>query len=551
MPKSGRTWVSLSANKFNWVTLSVLTAAFFLKGVLYRWMTAMDSALNAGQVAAAYLAVAAAAFLLAAVVWLPRRWPTVVLLVLSDLWLLAGVWYYRTNLLWLTWGAVRTITELNGFAMSITVYLSWMQLLFPLLTALAITVLYLLPHQSATRREWWISMVGAMSLFLLATLLRMLNPLSEEQRMADFRAEEHFFITTHSPLTQAGLVVQGAWRDGLSLWSASRPFTPEEQTIMDSVYRAPATPSLPQGHLVYILAESFETWALQAQDIHGEAVCPSLTAYLASHPVLYVPHVRTQQKYGRSGDGQLITQTGLLPISNGVACTQYGHNTYPNLAHFYEDGVVLNPYFYNVWNQKTVTPSYGFRRMRKARTPNNETDSIILDRTHQCLAQAIVPTAVLALTINTHAPFQTRRDNIELSDSYTAIEQDYLRSVHYLDRQIGRFLAWSDTASNMQNATIVITADHNHFPQQGEQGLCPFILATPGLTSSITFPEALQMDLFPTVLHAIGQTDYTWRGFGVDLLAPDANYLLAARPVSAQQAYQLSDKLIRNNYFAK
>lgn len=532
------------------MTQSVVTAALFLKSVLYRWMTAMDAALNAGQVAAAYLAVAAAAFLLAMVVWLPRRWPTVIVLVITDLWLLAGVWYYRANLLWLTWGAVRTITELNGFAGSIAVYLSWTQLLFPFLTALALMALYLLPHHAVTWRAWLTGLGAVLSLCLLSVVARVLNPLSEERRLQTFRAEEDFFITTHSPLTQAGLVLYDAFQDGLFQWSASRPFTPAEQAIMDTVCHAPEAPNAPQGHLVYILVESLETWALQAQDLHGAPVCPHLTDYIATHPVLFVPHVHSQEKYGRSGDGQLITQTGLLPISNGVACIQYGRNTYPNLAHFYADGIVLNPYFVNVWNQSAVTTSYGFQRVTRARTPGNETDSVIMEKTRQYLSDATVPTAVLALTINTHAPFRTRRDSLDLSDRYSMVEKDYLRSAHYMDRQVGRFLAWADTAVTMRKATIVITADHNHFPEQGEQGLCPFILRTPCITTSETIDEAMQMDLFPTVLHAINQTNYAWRGFGIDLLSRDANLDLSERPISPQQAYELSDKLIRNNYFA-
>ena len=59
------------------------------------------------------------------------------------------------------------------------------------------------------------------------------------------------------------------------------------------------------------------------------------------------------------------------------------------------------------------------------------------------------------------------------------------------------------------------------------------------------------MDLFPTVLHAIGQMNYAWRGFGIDLLSPDANIYLSKRPIAPQEAYKLSDKLIRNDYFAQ
>jgi len=274
--------------------------------------------------------------------------------------------------------------------------------------------------------------------------------------------------------------------------------------------------------------------------------------YAESHPTLYVPAVESQQKYGRSGDGQLITQTGLLPLSSGVACRQYGDNVYPNLAHFYPNGVVLNPYHVPVWNQRVVTYSYGFRHLFSPRMLVNLSDSVIMERTRSRLTKARVPTMVLTLTIDTHTPFRSHRDSVEFEPGrYSSSEIDYLRSISYTDRHIGYFLAWADTAAVMRNATIVITADHNQFPRVKGHGLCPLIIRSPRITQSVRYQDCLQMDIFPTVLHAIGQSDYAWRGFGVDLLDAQAEELLANRPIAAKEAYDLSDKLIRTNYFAR
>lgn len=533
-----------------WITLSVLAAALFFKSVYYRQVTGMD-ALNAGQLLTAYLSVAAAAVGLAMVAWFPRRWPAITLLVVTDLWFVAGIWYYKANHLWLNWSAARTVTELQGFESSVLAYMEWSQLLLPLTTLIAIGLLSVLPSVRVGKRQ--IGMVCAMVavLYAASVLGRRLWPLSELEQQTSMKAEEHYFLKTHSPLMQAGWIICEAVQEGMLQWKATRPFSAREQTIMDTVWRHEQPQTTPQGHLVFILVESLETWALEATDIEGRKIGSSLLSYVTSHPVLYVPEVETQQKYGRSGDGQLITQTGLLPLSSGVACRQYGENVYPNLAHFYEDGAVFNPYHIPVWNQKVVTYSYGFKHLKNPRMLFNQSDKEVLHRAIQYLTDASEPTMALVLTIDTHTPFRSHRDSVKLTEDYTVTEKDYLCSVHYTDRHIGHFLAWADTAACMRQATIVITADHNHFPRENDRGLCPLIIRSPQITESVTLPSALQMDIFPTVLYAIDQANYAWQGFGVNLLDPHAEYLLNHRSVSAKEAYLLSDKLIRSNFFAQ
>ena len=541
----------IHSNRNTWITLSILAAALFVKSIYFRQMTDLD-ALAWGPMVAAYLSVAAVSVALAMIAWIPRRWPSVVLLVVTDLWFIAGIWYYAANNLWVNWAAVQTLTELKGFESSIMAYLAWSQLILPLTTLIALAAMHILPLPRVTKRHLWGAAVIATALYLGAVVGWLLCPLNQDTKNRAMRAEENYLIRTHSPLLQIGRIGYDALLENRYKRNAKRPFTSREREIMDAVCRDSVAPSVPEGHLVYILVESLETWALEARDINGTRVGAHLLDYAESHPTLYVPAVESQQKYGRSGDGQLITQTGLLPLSSGVACRQYGKNVYPNLAHFYPFGVVLNPYHIPVWNQKVVTYSYGFKQLYSPRVLVNLSDSVVIDRTIGRLRRARRPIMILALTIDTHTPFHSHRDSVVFEEGkYSVSETDYLRSVHYTDRHIGRFLAWADTARVMQNATIVITADHNQFPREKGHGLCPLIIRSPRITQSVRYEKCLQMDIFPTVLHAINQTDYMWRGFGVDLLDEQAEEQLTHRPISAREAYDLSDKLIRTNFFAR
>ena len=552
MTMHGDSWGHTNVNKHACITLSLLAAALFLKCVILRRCTGADDILDAGQLCSAYLSIGAAVLGAGMIAWLPRRLYAILFLILTDLWFIALIWYYAANNAWLNAQAVFSISELRGFESSILASLAWPQLLLPLTTFLAAYLLVVIPaRKPATSLRVLAANVGTIIiLWLFATIGRAYFPQSEENKMQSFHAERNFYIAIHSPLAHLAMIGKEIAQDSFFRWNALLPFSEREKTILADIHRQEQSPNEPQGHLVYILVESLESWPLETYDDYGRDICPYLNAYINSRPRLYVKEIETQQVYGRSGDGQLITQTGLLPLSSGIACRQFGENTYPNLAHFYANSAVLNPYFIPVWNQEVVTSSYGFQRLISPRRFLNENDSILLSRTQHFLSQAKAPAMALVLTIDTHTPFRTRQDTATLDDHYTETEKAYLRSVRYTDRQIGAFLQWADTAAVMQNATVVITADHNHFERRDGKGLCPFILVSPCITQSVSYLNALQMDIFPTVLHAIGQSNYAWRGLGVDLLDADAPAMLRHRPVSAREAYALSDKLIRMNYFA-
>lgn len=55
-----------------------------------------------------------------------------------------------------------------------------------------------------------------------------------------------------------------------------------------------------------------------------------------------------------------------------------------------------------------------------------------------------------------------------------------------------------------------------------------------------------QMDVYPTIMHCIGADDYYWKGFGVNLIDSVARN---KRLIAEEEAYSLSDKIIRCDYF--
>ncbi|MBR1716670.1 MAG: sulfatase-like hydrolase/transferase [Paludibacteraceae bacterium] len=560
-----------------WARFALVVVLLAAKAFLFDRIVALDMYVSP---ALAYFKWAAAVILALTVMWTPKRWPVFVLLGVTDLWIIAQIIYYRVNHLFMTWHLFTLAGNMEGFWSSIIPYCDAQLLLFPLLTcAAAVCFLW----ESAPFR-WWETLIGLVigaTISLSGSYLRWyyhkpfingapftwewINPCSIPQAffvdVSENERKATHYIHHRSILAYPLYMVADCIR-----YYAERSKPAElneaEQAELAKLVTPQLPPAEPQGHLVILLLESFESWVLDAVDKNGEPVCPAMKEYISSHPVLYARDVLSQIQYGMSGDGQLIVNTGLYPTSEGVACIDYDYCTYPNLAHFYPRSAIVNP-CRNVWNQRRMTSVYGYRELIEPDTDYRFawTDSVVMDRMIQTLDTASAPCCLMGITINGHLPFDSYQDPIELPDTIPAIIQSYLRTAHFTDRQVGRFLAWADTAKAMRNSTIAITGDHRIFrssmsdevrdyglranlPFGTEEAGCPLILVTPEVDSTIIIPHAKQGDIFPTLLHAVGQSHYFWKGMGHDLIA---------QPCDADDHYalrsSLSDKLIRSNWF--
>lgn len=527
-----------------------------------------------------YFKWAAAAILAITVMWTPKRWPVFTLLGITDLWIIAQIIYYRVNHLFITWHLLSLTGNMEGFWSSIIPYCDASLLLFPLLTcAAALCFLW-----EAAPFRWWetlIALIAGVMLSFTGSVLRWhyhkpyingapftwewVNPCSVPQAffvdVSENERKATHYIHHRSVLAYPLYMVADCIQCYADRTTPAE-LTADEQAELTKLVSPPLSPAEPQGHLVILLLESFESWVLDAEDANGNPVCPAMKAYIGSQPVLYARDATTQIGYGMSGDGQMIINTGLYPTQEGIACIDYDYCTYPNLAHFYPRSAIINP-CRNTWNQRRVTPVYGYQELIEPDTDYRFAwnDSIVIDKLIQTLDTVSAPCCAMGITINGHLPFDSSPDAMELPDTIPSIIQNYLRTAHYTDRQVGRFLAWADTAEVMQNSTIAITGDHRIFTYDmskevrdyglranlpfgtGDAG-CPFIMTAPCIDSTIYIPQAKQGDIFPTLLHAIGQQHYFWKGMGHDLISEpgyaDDNYTLRR---------SLSDKLIRSNWF--
>lgn len=363
------------------------------------------------------------------------------------------------------------------------------------------------------------------------------------------------------------------------------------------------TDTTTRTHCIVILAESLESWVLE-QTVEGQELTPCLNRLLKDSTTIYAPYVVSQVKGGRSIDAQLMVNTGLLPIDNGVYSLKYPHSTYPSLARAMKQKYGSSAKAYTltgdkpmVWNQSVIEPAFGYDGLlSKADFVNDEpvgpryrpqigdgalmrqiADKIrrrkVWDDNGQMLLQCV--------TYSGHFPFvlPERLRQVTFSNRFPPRMRDYMMTANYTDRALGQFVEQLRTDGIYEHTLIVITGDHEGLvdmrsewcASEGGHGLVsedpmvPLIILN--APKGMRYEQVMgQIDIYPTLLQLLGLADYAWQGLGLSIIdtnnkriAIDAqgNIYGETGHVSEKEirhlkdAWKVSDAIIRYDYFAR
>ena len=319
----------------------------------------------------------------------------------------------------------------------------------------------------------------------------------------------------------------------------------------------------PTHSVIIILVESLESWVLN-QSVEGVELTPFLNKLTSIQGVLYCNKIKSQTLAGNSGDGQMIVNSGLLPLKNGAACISFYSNVYPNIANLYSSSYTINPWPH-IWNQTVMSKRYGYEQLLEPASNEEWQDTDVLNATSKAIDNTTSKFCVMGITVSMHSPFTRVSNPLDLSNHTPDLLQKYMECVNYTDKCIEHFISGQLNDSVIKNTTIVITSDHTIFKPAmlpdfmdyatehnlsiaSGNNYCPLIIYSPQIQGNIQIDDiCFQMDVFPTILHLIGCENYYWKGVGVNLLDSVARN---NRPITEQEAYILSDKLIRANYFS-
>ena len=510
------------------------------------------------------------------------RWWTVVVSYLLSIWELAELVYMRANHVPLDSWSITMVDNMEGFWNSVPLYfepLDWA--LFGISTLLAIIVLF----GGIDKRSpalFTITLIVGLSCNAFTCILTwnkietahcsQLSELLLDDEVLPPGAEGHhinFFISPFSLKMERQ--VYGGSEKYIYDYSALHAFVLvckslviniEGKTTLSSLgedlFNPEASIPYPDTHLIICLVESLESWALRPD------VMPNLWRLKECNNAYFNPSVISEARRGTSADGQMIVETGLLPINGGAVCFRYPDNTFPSISKLFKQGeaCALFPHSLSVWNQDEMSPAYGID-LEDNYTCSDD-DTILFSKACE-LAEEYE--SVLFITGSTHSPFKKvcNKSSLDLPDNMPQYMRDYLKSCNYFDESIGFFVDRILNDEVFQNTTIVITGDHTCFQDEKrsqfkqycinnnqdysvENARCPLIIISPKIRENIQNDNDIyQMDIYPTILQLIGCGQYCWKGFGVNIFDDTQ---ISSREFTEEDAFSLSDKIISTNYFS-
>lgn len=578
--------------KTDWLTFTIVSIVIFLKNLLFHYSCfgylAFSSLWNSPvDFFVFYLAKLSPAVFIASFVFITRRkWWLVPVCFLLDIWLIADSIYYRANGFFLDMDTIAMAGNMAGFWSSVTAYINWVVYAIVATTLLLCISLGLSSKVKIvnTNRSWRCFVMGISVVLVLGLYNCFWGYQNTKETSVGAKDGWKYNFITASKQTAMGNnpAINSQWVEaqsplhffpallfsyayGLYYHGSCVTLTDMDKNMI-AKFISDKSQLIPDGNLIIIVGESYESWVIGMEDEEGKKVVPYMTKYANVNNSLYCNKIRSQAMAGTSGDGQMIINTGLLPISSGAACMTYGNNEWPNIVeNLYMTGYVVNPCV-NVWNQKQMTEKYGYRHnIQNSAHVRAVGDSVVFAMASIVLDSCPKPFSMQIITETTHTPFDCGgRANMHFPTEMPDNLRNYLNCMHYADSCMGVFLSRIERDSLLNNTTIVITGDHTifkktllmeyqqfaqkyNYPIPQDESYCPLIIMSPKIDGNIKIDElCYQMDIYPTIINLVGEERYRWKGFGVNLLDSTARH---NRPINESDAYILSDKIIRSNYF--
>ena len=493
---------------------------------------------------------------------------TWLVVIIANVWIEANLLYFRNSGFFIDTYSLLMATNLQGYTSAASIYWQSRDWAFIVLTCVYVLSTGLVNHISPERKRLpWIALI----IFLISISLHSVLRYTQEKRLLDDDVEYRWNVFSHNTrkktyqeilLIKEHSILHAFFFDIVDLVVLKKEtYTLTEQDyqfIHQALGNTERGAEKAQRSLIVVLVESFENWVLT------EDIMPNLWQFTHAENVFYAPYAVSQIQQGTSSDGQLIVTTGLLPINEGATVFRFSHDSFPSFCQWYDKSILVNPCG-EIWNQKRMTNAYHYSDYVVWAEPQ---DAYVIDSAITLFSQASQPSSMFVITSSTHAPFTV--EGLEwtypIPSDMPQTMAHYIQSFHYLDESLKPLLDRVKNDAVFANAVLVIAADHKVFDEDNRkqfQNYClkhdlaltpqepftPIIIYSPTLNGNTVYADtAYQMDVFPTmqglVMDTIGSN---WRGVGRNLLSTHTH--THTHNLAEEEAYMLSDKIIRGNYF--
>ncbi|MDR3332378.1 MAG: LTA synthase family protein [Synergistaceae bacterium] len=244
-------------------------------------------------------------------------------------------------------------------------------------------------------------------------------------------------------------------------------------------------------NLIMIQVESLQSFVV-GMKVGKISVTPNLNRLISES--VYFPVVYNQTASGNSSDSELMANASLYPTAKGAAFMRFARNSYVSLGSELASMGYKTVAFHGdrpgFWNRNHMYPSLGFERYvsKIDFAPAESMGLGMSDRSffEQSLGYLRLmrdegrPFFAFLVTLSSHYPFNFKKlleqsAELPLGDFEGTLPGDYIRSITYVDAQLGIFLDSLKDENLLDESVIVLYGDHPAIPR-GDHGILSELL---------------------------------------------------------------------------
>lgn len=306
-------------------------------------------------------------------------------------------------------------------------------------------------------------------------------------------------------------------------------------------------------NLIVLQVEALQNFVIDLK-YNGQEITPNINKFIHDNSSIYYNNYYQLLGRGNTSDAEFVSQNSLHPSMEEPTYIQYAKNTFYGLPWLLRDNGytawVFHGYQRDYWNREEAYINQGFQRyLSEEDFTFDDTigfglkDEDFFNQSIEYLKELDQidenPFYAFMITLSSHTPFLMPEDYqvLDIEEEYKdTMLGNYLQAIHYVDKEIGRFIERLKEEGLYDNTVIALYGDHFavHSTDETEQQIMseflgknydfddmmniPLVIHVPGENIKETNSKVgSQLDFYPTISNIMGYKNEKGLIFGRDL----------------------------------
>lgn len=306
-------------------------------------------------------------------------------------------------------------------------------------------------------------------------------------------------------------------------------------------------------NLIVLQVEALQNFVINL-NYNGQEITPNLNKLVGHMSSVYYDNYYQLLGRGNTSDAEFVSHNSFHPSMEEPSYTQYADNTFYGLPWLLRDNGyhawAFHGYGKTFWNREKAYVSQGFERFLSEEDYKFDDpigfgikDEDFFDQSLNYIKELDQiddnPFYAFLITLTSHTPFVMPEEHqvLKIKEEHkNTMLGDYLQSIHYADKEIGRFIEGLKKEGLYDNTVLTIYGDHFAVPSVNENDQkimtdllgeeydydtmmnTPLIIHIPNEEINETISTiGSQIDYYPTLMNIMGYENTKGLVFGRDL----------------------------------